>query len=323
MTSQELAHRFFYNPDARGNYANCNTHFSKSYWDKDAHYNYYSYSTRIAVIAKNKYGENVLLISDYKYSRTTAKHLNELRHACPYEQYRIIDVPHCETSGVGGKYGFVSEMERVAKMDNSMLNRKESRETFKSIIRMIDKYVEHFGWKSLPHECELIRKRKSIADKLAYIEQKELAIANRIVHSEEERAKNREKRAAALQCKIDRIKENGLEQLKFAFAYNTPKEIRDALKSFKNDLQTARDEQGRRYSYVWVDDATYCKTSQGIRMAIETVKRLLKLWGEKHSLLGMQADHFTIVENTNDHIKIGCHIIPMWNVQALYNELMK
>jgi hypothetical protein len=322
MNSQELAHRFFYNPEARGNYANCNVHFSESYWDKDTIYNYYSYSTRIAAIAKNKHGDNVLLISCYTYSKTTAKHLNELRYACPYEQDRIIDVPHCETCS-GDKYGFVSAMERVAKMDNSMLNRREFRETFKRIIRMIDKYVEHFGWKSLPHQCELIRKRKSTADKLEYIRQKELAIANRIVHSDEERAKNREKRAAALQRKIERIKENGLEQLRLAFAYNTPKYIREALKSFKNDLQTARDEQGRRYSYVWVDDATYCKTSQGIHMSIETVKRLLKLWGEKHSLLGMHAGCYTIVENTDDHIKIGCHIIPMWNVQALYNELMK
>jgi hypothetical protein len=323
MNSQELAHRFFYNPEARGNYANCNAHFSDSYWDKDTIHNYYSYSTRIAAIAKNKHGENVLLISDYKYSRTTAKHLNELRHACPYEQDRIIDVPHCERSGIGGKFGFVTEMERVERMDKDMLNQKYNRETFTKIIRMIDKYVKHFGWKSLPHKCELIRKRKSTADKLAYIEQKELAIANRIVHGEEERAKNREKRAAALQRKIERIKQSGLEQLKLAFAYNVPKGIRDALKSFKNDLQTARDEQGRRYSYVWVDDEMYCKTSQGIRMTIGTVKRLLKLWGEKRSLLGMQADCYTIVENTDDHIKIGCHIIPMWNVQALYNELMK
>ena len=321
MNSQELAHRFFYNPEARGNYANCNAHFSESYWDKDTLHNYYSYSTRIAAIAKNKHGENVLLISDYKYSKTTAKHLNELRHACPYEQDRIIDVPHCEQ--YERDFGFMNAMERVAKMDKDMLNKKYNRETFTKIIRMIDKYVEHFGWKGLPHQCELIRKRKSTADKLAYIEQKELAIANRIVHSEEERAKNREKRAAALQRKIERLKERGLEQLKLAFAYNAPKDIREALKSFKNDLQTARDEQGRRYSYVWVDDATYCKTSQGIHMSIETVKRLLKLWGEKHSLLGMQADCYTIVENTDNHIKIGCHIIPMWNVQALYNALMK
>ena len=323
MNSQELAHRFFYNPEARGEYANCNAHFSESYWNKDTLCDYYSYSTRIAAIAKNKYGENVLLISDCKYSKTTAKHLNELRCACPYEQDRIIDVPHCETSGIDGKYGFVGAMERVAKMDKDMLNKKYNRETFTKIIQMIDEYVEHFGWKSLPHKCELIRKRKSTADKLAYIEQKELAIANRQVHSEEERAKNRERRAAALQRKIERIKESGLEQLKFVFAYNTPKDIREALKSFKNDLQTARDEQGRRYSYVWVEDTTYCKTSQGIRMTIETVKRLLKLWGEKRSLLGIQADCYTIVENTDDHIKIGCHIIPMWNVQALYNELMK
>lgn len=323
MNSQELAHRFFYNPEARGNYANCNAHFSESYWDKDTIRNYYSYSTRIAAIAKNRYGEDVLLISVHSYSKTTAKHLNELRHACPYGQDRILDVPYCETSGIGGKYGFVDAMEQAAKMDKDMLNRKYNREIFTKIIRMIDKYVEHFGWKSLPHKCELIRKRKSIADKLAYIEQKELAIANRIVHNEEERAINREKRAAALQRKIERIKESGLEQLKLAFAYNVPKDIREALKSFKNDLQTARDEHGRRYSYVWVEDTTYCRTSQGIHMSIETVKRLLKLWGEKRSLLGMQADCYTIVENTDDHIKIGCHIIPMWNVQALYNSLMK
>lgn len=319
MTSQELAHRFFYNPEARGEYANCNASFGGGWYRRTN--DYYSYNTRIASIEKNKHGENVLLISDYKYSKTTAKHLNELRHACPYGQDRIIDVPHCEQ--YERDFGFMNAMERVAKMDNSMLNRKEFRETFTKIIRMIDKYVEHFGWKSLPHECKLIRKRKSTADKLEYIRQKEIAIANCIEHSEEERAKNREKRAAALQRKIERLKESTLEQLKLAFSHNVPKEIRDALKSFKNDLQTARDEQCRRYSYVWVENTTYCKTSQGVRMDIGIVKRLLKLWGDKCNMIGEQADCYTIVENTNNHIKIGCHIIPMWNVQALYNELMK
>lgn len=247
--------------------------------------------------------------------------MNELRHACPYEQDRIIDVPHCEQ--YERDFGFMNAMERVAKMDKDMLNKKYNRETFTKIIRMIDKYVEHFGWKGLPHQCELIRKRKSTADKLAYIEQKELAIANRIVHSEEERAKNREKRAAALQRKIEKLKERGLEQLKLAFSYNPPKDMRDVLKSLKKDLQSAHDEQGRGYSYVWVENDSECKTSQGVRMDITIVKRLLQMWASKHKLIGEQASIYTIVENTNDHIKIGCHIIPMWNVQALYNSLMK
>lgn len=320
MNSQELAHRFFYNPEARGNYANCNAHFSESYWDKDTLHNYYSYSTRIAAIAKNKHGENVLLISYSTYSKTTSKHLGELRYACPYEQERIIDVPHCE---MGKDYGFMNAMERVERMEYEHLNRKEMREEFKKIIAMYDKYVAHFGKSRLPHKCELIRKRKSTADKLEYIRQKELAIANRQVHSEEERAKNRERRVAALQRKIEKLKERGLEQLKLAFSYNPPKDMRDVLKSLKKDLQSAHDEQGRGYSYVWVENDSECKTSQGVRMDITIVKRLLQMWASKHKLIGEQASIYTIVENTNDHIKIGCHIIPMWNVQALYNSLMK
>lgn len=309
MTSQELAHRFFHNPEARGKYAGCNASFTSNR-------TYYSYSTRIAAIVLNRAGEECLLISDYKYSKTTAKQLNELLRACPYDSEHIIFVPNCEDS----RYGFIYNMERLTKYTLKELNRKENREEFVRTLEIYDKFVAHFGDNEMPKECKLIRKRKSIADKLEYIRTKDAVLLERLVVKHEELQARIAEREREIKAAMRKLSTNKLECVKIAFQRQTDQRTRDVAIRYRRMLQDTKDCKGRNYSYVWVDEVEI-HTSQGITMGIHMVKRLLSMWKAQQNIVGEKAGGYTIVENTNESVKVGCHVIPTWNIVELCKQL--
>lgn len=309
MTSQELAHRFFYSPEARGEYAGCNASFTsnRTYW---------SYSTRIAAIVLNRAGEECLLISNCKYSKTTAKQLNELLRACPYDSEHIIFVPNCEDS----RYGFIYNMERLTKYTLKELNRKENREEFVRTLEMYDKYVANFGDKGMPKECKLIRKRKSIADKLEYIRTKDAMLLDRLIIKQEELQARIAERDREIKAAMKKLSKSKLEHIRIAFERQTDGKIQVIAKRYREMLCNAKDSKGRNYSYVWTDDV-HIRTSQGITMGLDVVKRLLSMWKNKLDIVGERAENYTILENTEESVKVGCHVIPTWNVVELCKRL--
>lgn len=315
MTSQELAHRFFHNPEARGKYAGCNASFSNSGWDNTIR-GYYSYSTRIAAITENAAGDECLLISDYTYSKTTAKHLNELLRACPYDSEHIIFVPNCEDS----RYGFIYNMQWLTEYTLKELNRKENREKFVRTLEMYDKFVAHFGDKNMPKECKLIRKRKSIADMLEYIRTKDSALLERLAVKHEELQARIAEREREIKAAMRKLSANKLEQVRIAFQRQTDQRTKDIATQYRRMLQNAKDCKGRNYSYIWADDVEI-HTSQGITMGIHMVKRLLGMWKAQQNIVGEKAGYYTILENTKESVKVGCHVIPTWNIEELCKRL--
>lgn len=309
MTSQELAHRFFYNPEANGKYAGCNASFKSNR-------TYYSYSTQIAAIVLNRAREECLLISDSKYSRTTAKQLNELLRACPYDSEHIIFVPDCENN----LYGFGYSMKWLTEYTLKELNRKENRERFVRTLEMYDKYVENFGDKDLPKECKLIRKRKSIADKLEYIRTKDELLIDRLIVNREELQARIAKKEREIKAAMKKLSTSKLEHVRIAFERHNDQRIREIATQYRRMLQDAKDSKGRNYSYVWADEVEI-HTSQGITMGIHMVKRLLGMWKAQQNIVGEKAGGYTIVENTNESVKVGCHVIPTWNIVELCKQL--
>ena len=309
MTSQELAHRFFYNPEARGNYAGCNASFTSNR-------TYYSYHTQIAAIVLNLAGEECLLISDYKYSKTTAKQLNELLRACPYDSEHIIFVPNCEDS----RYGFTYNMKWLTEYTLKQLNRKENREKFVRTLEMFDKFVANFGDKNLPKECKLIRKRKSIADKLEYIRTKDSALLERLAVKHEELQARIAEKEREIKAAMKKLSKSKLEHVRIAFERHTDQRVREIATRYRRMLQDAKDSKGRNYSYVWADKVEI-HTSQGITMGIHMVKRLLGMWKAQQNIVGDKVGGYTIVENTNESVKVGCHVIPTWNIVELCKQL--
>lgn len=256
------------------------------------------------------------MISDHKYSKTTAKHLRELRNACPYDSEHIIFVPNCEDS----RYGFIYNMKWLTEYTLKQLNLKINRENFVRILEMYDKYVANFGDKEMPKECKLIRKRKSIADKLEYIRTKDAMLLDRLIIKQEELQARIAERDREIKAAMRKLSTNKLECVKIAFERHTDQRIREMATQYRRMLQDAKDSKGRNYSYVWTDDV-HIRTSQGITMGLDVVKRLLSMWKNKLDIVGERAENYTILENTEESVKVGCHVIPTWNVVELCKRL--
>lgn len=256
------------------------------------------------------------MISDYKYSKTTAKQLNELLRACPYDSEHIIFVPNCEDS----RYGFIYNMQWLTEYTLKQLNRKENREQFVRTLEMYDKFVANFGDKEMLKECKLIRKRKSVKDKLEYIRTKDSALSERLAVKYEELQARIAKKEREIKAAMKKLSTNKLECVKIAFERQTDPRTRDIATRYRRMLQDAKDCKGRNYSYVWADEVEI-HTSQGITMGIHMVKRLLGMWKAQQNIVGEKAGGYTIVENTNESVKVGCHVIPTWNIVELCKQL--
>lgn len=319
MTTQELAHRFFHQPELRGEYPRVKTSFSHSHYG----WNYYSYSTRIGTIKQNMNGDNVLLISEEGYSSTTRKHLAELVHACPFEH---IYVPNCETD----RFGFERALTEIVDTDLCEFNHKKSREICKGILWSYDEYVKNFG--HLNKATKKLRASKEIktaTEAIRIVEEKRRGGKPEKSLEELMTAKNR--RLHEKQLKITReIREtlktdDKLKMLKLAYDYDktccATEQGRNMISRYRATLQEATDTKGRRLSYIWVGEDNCCQTSQHCYATVQEVKIALERWSLDRPIVGMKIGGWTCLEVTSELIKVGCHIFPMWNVLELCKKL--
>lgn len=330
MNTYDLAHRFFHDPDARGEYANVNTHFLKyNYGEGHEFWGYYSYSTCVAEIRKNKFGTNILILSDERYSTFTSRHMRQLERANP--GYSVVRVPIVDI-GYGwwrmdGTYNFLHHLDRVANMTEKDLRKQDNRRYVKHILYMYDEYVRQFS--DMDDKSKKLRQSAKVRKVVEMVEQKNARLAEiqaRVI-PEEVRAANKAKREAALEKKVKGIM-SGEDMLSILqSAYNLPtyhryteNKVRQALREYRNNLQNARDERGRHLSYVWLE-GNKAKTSQHCEAPIADVKRLLQLWKAHKDMLGQHAGMYQVVERDDNHVKIGCHVIPAWNIELLCNKL--
>ena len=118
-------------------------------------------------------------------------------------------------------------------------------------------------------------------------------------------------------------KHNYLDLVKFTYtdfyfnddllkAYKLQREFKSKLNQDfnpKNDL-----------SFIWVE-GEHVKTSQHITVDLKEVIALLKLYLKGKLKLGMKISYYTILEIKPNYIKVGCHKIPMENINALIDYL--
>lgn len=333
MTSYDLAHRFFHEPDARGDYARVNTSFSYyKFSDGRESRRYYSYATCIAEIRKDRHGAQCLVISDAKYSKCTSKHLAELRRANP--GLPVVDVPRVDNgyywSSIEGKYDFENRLRTISGLTEKDLRQQTNREFVKHFIDLYDNYIEHFDdmdarTKKL-RKCAKVRK----AIEIMMVKNAELLAKKARIAAipEEVREANRVKRAEAIQRKLAKFMGEGDTLAKIRAAYNMKyryaaheSEMTKALREYRNHLSKQRDEQGRLLSYVWLDEDGNARTSQRCSAPFDDVRRLCILWKRHKDMVGERAGMYQVVERDDKHVKIGCHVIPAWNIELICNEL--
>lgn len=349
MNAQLMAHKGFYEPDGRGEYSGCPLKYSNY-----GGLHFISYSTTIARVVNDRNGNPVTLISDFNYSMTTSKHLSCISYASPHP---VIYVPHCEEMPFEVFKDRLEGWQSVKTEDvwghsPEDFLQAENRRKLLHLLQMFDYYQERVGgldellpmrnmgmvanWERL---CLAIE-NKTMSRKEAIEQAREGFVVaqdeQRKIEAERERIRRKKEAAAKRRRTLERkATEKQLGEamtdpsiLRWAFTYQshlTEKEyqkqqrLRRALNSIEYDINSCWGPKGA--SYVWVENDQEVKTSQGVTCKIGVVKRLASMWMQKCDIIGQDCDGYTVVMNNEDFVKVGCHVIPVWNVRALCKQL--
>lgn len=307
----DLAHGFFYDPQDG---ERCYTNGGSASFKDDR---FISYGTCIGYVVKDKYGDKVLLVSDDTFSVTTAKHIRYLINACPFSWIRVpMNYGH-EYSGltqaeiigrIGRNLEYLITKEMAAKYTYT---RAAQRESSQHLLSMTAKFIEKTGVK-----VKGAIKFKNYLDKKLSVESIKKASARA-----RQQAKIKAEKTRKLVEKFKKKLATGdvyplIEKYFFGYKLFTKEELleRELLeKSF--DVE--------RPSFVRVDKENgRVITSQRVSVTIDEVKPLLKLWKHKHNIVGLNLAQFTVLANNDKMVKIGCHNIPVANIQALADLLL-
>ena len=287
MANTEAAHAFFY---SEGGFYNRRT--------PEAFCNdlFFSYSTCIAKKTRTKDGRRILLLSKNKFSSTTSKHIAALKYACYWD---IIEIPQqIDRNNFDSDEVLNTLYSDLKYSADTNLALKRNREEFNYNYETLQSLKNVEGFKV---DSKILRKYKSTYER---------------INNPEELAKLKAKQRAAekkkheqLKIKLNRlIKNNNMSELaKLAYSYESFEEKAD-LKKYLNP--------NNNLSFIWFD-GDFVKTSQGVRVERQEVETLIKLWQLGKVKHGMMVGQYTILEITTEFVKIGCHKIPMQNIQEL------
>jgi len=309
MNYHDLAHRFFNEPKKNGRYRNVSVSF-----EGDTIYSYY---TAIGLKVMGTDGKPALLLSDSNMSPTTGKHIRAIHAACPYNRDRIINVPcqygnrWLEVRRVAerfSKYFLTYNPADLAKANNrsEAKNKISNARCFSSLIHPLDPGVMAIA--------------NIIEKKIAEIEAKWTARkpADYSPEAIKRREEEKQRRLDNLLARVPKM--SYMDKILAVFVNKSlPADLRAAL---KQEITPTAAEYEREYSFVWVS-GDYVKTSQRVSMKRDTVKHLINRWRAGNLPEGSHAGPYTINSIRPDYIRIGCHKIPMENIEALEAELAK
>ena len=299
MQNREVAHKFFY--DVNGSFDRCSMTVSYK------HNKYYSYGTVIGKLTEDINGNRVCIISNNNFSNTTAKHLNELRYACPLKYYRLPQRIYNEDFYARD---IIEHLEQnLDYYSKAKLTQKANREGFNECYAMLTStlelamFEEHFKQiKSILKEFESIHNAINNPEELKKI--------NELIKQKE--LKKQQKLKRELKKYTDKYDVSELARVAYSYNNDIDKEIKAKLKQLlnpKNEL-----------SFIWFDNDKV-KTSQSITVDKKEAITLLKLWNKGKLKHGMTISYYTVLEVREDYIKIGCHKIPTTNFKALLTQL--
>ena len=284
---------------------------------------FYSYNTVIGVRLVDKYGHDVLFLADHYFSNTTSSHVSALRNACPFDEDRIIYVPfhYCDN--------FFDQNECVQlildrlvqafqERNVSALRYVENRKQFMAQYRAFRFILDHFNVKrpaknvftlvdSLFDVVESADNRKKLKEQISGLMAKKEAAEKR------KRAAERRKRAQVLKKYSDF---SYLDKIRHAY-FNKDSKRYEGLKNALNPY----------YELAFVAPSPYKSnevcTTMGVSLSYDIVIPLLKAWKNGRVKEGMHVGPYTLKELHKEYVCIGCHKIPMEDIEALYQELVE
>lgn len=239
----------------------------------------YSYGPHyeIARFIEGLHGENVCFVNSNGYSNTTAKHTNHVWEAIP-DGIQCFKVPFC-----GNKISLEVLPEVISKMSaiiqDKLAKQIKARSDFRFFIDARDLFND------INLICDLFGLPSVDFSQFPDWDQAE-------EKSNLLRATQGEREEQKKQKEIEKEKENLSRWLTGDFNgyfYNIPVHFRLA------------------------NGGTEIQTTRGARVSLEAAKRLYNKIKQGLNCRGEKIDGFTVLENNQDTIKIGCHVIS-WNI---------
>ena len=300
---KELFHRWFYNPEKRGQYDRVSYSFQGNF--------FYSYYTAIGIKVTGRDKNPVLLVADDNMSPTTGRHIRQLVAACPYGAERVIEVPLV----YGDHWPTIEEITArfstfFLKYDCARLSRADNRRDVRAraaAARQFSALVRKLPKKVMAAIDALDRDAAAIDDKKAG--------ARKAVLARSKAAAEKERRAYLAFLKAIQ-KMPYLDQVKAAFTRKST--LTPEQRSTVRHILLA---SYPRASFVW-PDGDIIRTSQGVTLPAALIASLIKRWMAGALPVGSHIGPYTLQAYDSQHVRIGCHSIPLENIRALAAELL-
>lgn len=301
MQNSDVAHNFFYDNHGRFNRWSMNVSYGGGV--------FWSYGTAIGELTEDINGNTVCIISDDNFSNTTSKHIGVLAYACPHQVYYLPQEYGSSAFYVESTIQRLSN--RLEYYSKAKLTQKPNREGLSHNYQMLLTLLELKKFQPEHKNIKkILRKYKTLYE--------DINSPEKLKQIKEIQAKREKQQKAKLQRELNAIFKNYdyLTILKNTYEYDSifDSDIKEKLRKYynpKNEL-----------SFIWLD-GDKVRTSQHLSVDAKEALTMLKLW--KHGKLkhGMKISFYTVLEVMEKYVKIGCHKIPVENLNALYEAYIK
>lgn len=302
MNNYDIAHSFFY--------SGFNDELDKSYKTMGYKNNlFYSYYTVIGAVIKDKNNNNVLLYSENSMTPTTGRHISYLHRACPFQ---AIAMPFSYGMHV---WSIDTTINNIYKNINyyvtSNLNQKQNRQKLINAYNQLSWLLDNINLnkENTKKIKSYLKQFKEYFEIVTDTQKQYTKRAEKLTFEKNKKQAQKEKRF--LNNILKKYTYHDMVYNLFNNKFNI-----DDTRILKQYLHT------KEYSYIWLDnDNKTIKTSQYISMDVDKIMPLIKLYKKNKLKHGMACDRYTILSITNDYIKIGCHVIPIKNINSLINKI--
>lgn len=284
---------------------------------------FYSYDTAIGARLVDKYGHDVLFLADLYFSNTTSSHVSVLRNACPFAEDQIIYVPFRAHDNFLDQDECVQLIlnrlvqafqERDVSALRYVVNRKQFMMQYRAFRFILDRFnVKRPAENILNLVDELFNVVESADNRKKLKEQISGLAAKKEVAEKRKRAAERRKHAQVLKKYSDFSYLDKIRHAYFDKDRNRYEELKNALNPY--------------FELAFVAPSPYKSdevfTTLGVSLSYDIVIPLLKAWKKGRIKEGMHIGPYTLKELHKEYACIGCHKIPMENIEALYQELVE
>ena len=299
--------------------------------------NFYSYNTQIARKYRNENGVEYLFISDSYFSHTTAQHRSKLLSACPYGAAWVIEVPFdwdddfSDSFGSdGGDKRFIKTMrKRLEDKLTSLINdyKKDGLPQYRKELREIAQEYERFMRVLEIKITKPVQKKIDSLDDLLRLDSD--IVKRRRARLRQEREIERARIEKELKEAKKLLDTYGLLKM-VEYAYYSSRitvdvKLIDACEDALSKLYPGKGWADKpAFIFFKRDEPDMLQTTKSVDFPAKLALAYMRRWKRGDNMgQGTKIGPYTIRSLGDKFVQIGCHKIPLDNINALYELLEK